>query len=604
MKKNIAIVGAGGLGRETACCLQAINHACPTWNFIGFFDDMVPAGTENEYGRILGTTEDLNAWQEPLAVVLAIASPAVLERLSRQLDNPRLEFPNIIAPDVKLYDGASLCMGRGNLVGPGHVFSCQVTMGDFNLFSCGSLIGHDVRLGNCNVIANGCKVSGAVHAGDGNFLGAGAVVLPCKTIGNHVTLGANSTLTCDAREAGTWAGCPATWKKPAAGAAPEQAAPSAPGKPATIWLSLAQTGEAEEQFVREAFRSKWVTTVGPNVDAFERELEEYLGGGHVVALGSGTSAIHLGLLMLGVQPGDEVICQSMTFAASANPIVYQGATPVFIDSEERTWNMCPALLEEAIADRIRQTGRTPRAIVPVDLYGMPADLDAILEVAGRYGIPVLEDAAEALGSEYKGKKCGLFGTYSAFSFNGNKIITTSGGGALRCPDEESRNKVKFYATQARDAAPHYQHSHIGYNYRLSNICAGIGRGQMRSLPAFLEKRRGIHAEYRRRLADVPGLSLLENPGEAYASNFWLTCVLVHPERAGFDREQLRLALQRAGVESRPLWKPMHLQPVFQSCPHYGRGVSDRLFDQGLCLPSGADLAPADLDRIIDVISNL
>lgn len=606
MKKKIAIVGAGGLGRETACCLRAINDARPTWQFIGFFDDMAPAGTENEYGRILGNTEDLNRWQEPLAVVLAIATPAVLERLAGQIDNPLIEFPNIIAPDAKFYDSASVEMGRGNLVGFGHVFSCHVTMGDFNLLSCGSLIGHDVTMGNYNVVANGCKVSGAVRLGNGNFLGAGAVVLPCKALGNRVTLGANSTLTRDALEAGTWAGCPATLKKatPAAASASEPASPSTPEKPATIWLSLAQTGSAEEEYVREAFASKWVTTVGPNVDAFEHELEEYLGGGHIVALASGTSALHLGLLMLGVRPGDEVICQSMTFAASANPIVYLGATPVFVDSESSTWNMSPELLEKAIADRIRQTGRTPRAIVPVDLYGMPADLDAILDVAGRYGIPVLEDAAEALGSEYKGKKCGLFGTYSAFSFNGNKIITTSGGGALRCPDEESRNKVKFYATQARDAAPHYQHSHIGYNYRLSNVCAGIGRGQMRSLPAFLEKRRALHAEYRRRLAERPGLTLLENPTEAYASNFWLTCVLVDPARAGFDREELRLALQRHGVESRPLWKPMHLQPVFNSCPYYGAGVSEDLFERGLCLPSGANLSHGDQQRILDVIFNL
>ena len=266
--------------------------------------------------------------------------------------------------------------------------------------------------------------------------------------------------------------------------------------------------------------------------------------------------------------------------------------------------MSPEMLEEAIRDRIRQTGRTPKAIIPVDLYGMPASMGEIMEIAGKYGIPVLEDAAEALGSEYRGRKCGVFGTYGAFSFNGNKIITTSGGGALCCPDEESRNRVKFYATQARDQAPHYEHTHIGYNYRLSNVCAGIGRGQMLSLPSFLEKRRGIHEEYRRRLSGVPGLSLLENPDSRYHSNHWLTCVQVNPEEARFDRETLRLALQKAGVESRPLWKPMHLQPVFRSCPFYGSGVSDRLFEQGLCLPSGASLAGEDVDRIIDVLLNL
>ena len=595
MKKNIAIIGAGGFGRETACCLRAINGESPSWNLIGFFDDGVAAGTENEYGRVLGTVEELNAWKEPLSVVIAIASPRALERISGLLDNPLLDFPNIIAPDVKFYDRDRVAMGKGNVISFGHIFSCHVGMGDFNLFSCGSLIGHDVTLGNWNVVANGCKVSGGVTLGNANFLGAASVVLPCRTVKENVVLGANSTLVRDALEGGTYAGCPAVLKKKPA---------PAPEKKSTIWLSLAQTGEAEERFVHEAFESKWVTTVGPNVDAFERELEEYLGETHVVALASGTSALHLGLVMLGVGPGDEVLCQSMTFAASANPIIYQGASPVFVDSEEKTWNMSPEMLEEAIRDRIRRTGRTPKAIIPVDLYGMPASMGEIMEIAGKYGIPVLEDAAEALGSEYRGRKCGVFGTYGAFSFNGNKIITTSGGGALCCPDEESRNRVKFYATQARDQAPHYEHTHIGYNYRLSNVCAGIGRGQMLSLPSFLEKRRGIHEEYLRRLSGVPGLSLLENPDSRYHSNHWLTCVQVNPEEARFDRETLRLALRKAGVESRPLWKPMHLQPVFRSCPFYGSGVSDRLFEQGLCLPSGASLTGGDMDLIIDVMATL
>ena len=332
MKKNIAIVGAGGFGRETACCLRAINEASSAWNLIGFFDDKVPAGSENEYGRVLGTVEALNAWKEPLSVVLAIASPDALKRISGRLDNALLDFPNIVAPDVKFYDRGSVSMGKGNVISFGHVFSCHVDMGDFNLFSCGSLIGHDVALGHWNVVANGCKVSGGVMRGDSNFLGAASVVLPCRRVENHVVLGANSTLVRDALEEGTYVGCPAVLKK---------SARPAPEKKSVIWLSLAQTGEAEERFVREAFESKWVTTVGPNVDAFERELEEYLGERHVVALASGTSALHLGLVMLGVGPGDEVLCQSMTFAASANPIVYQGASPVFVDSEEKTWNMSP-----------------------------------------------------------------------------------------------------------------------------------------------------------------------------------------------------------------------------------------------------------------------
>lgn len=369
-----------------------------------------------------------------------------------------------------------------------------------------------------------------------------------------------------------------------------------------IWLSLARMGGREKEFVQQAFDTNWVVPLGPNVDGFERDLADFLGEDRqIVALSSGTAALHLALIMLGVEAGDEVVCQSFTFAASANPITYLGATPVFVDSEADTWNMDPVMLERAIQDRLEKTGQLPKAIIPVHLYGMPADMEAIMQVAARYAIPVLEDAAEALGSELNGQKCGTFGHFGVLSFNGNKMITTSGGGALVCRTVEEASKAKFYATQARDLAPHYEHSEIGYNYRMSNVCAGIGRGQMLMLDEFIERRRAIHQHYQQALAHIAGLTVMKQPSEAFGSNFWLTCVQVDLEQAGFTREALRMALDADNIESRPLWKPMHLQPVFAAAPYYGNGVSLQLFEQGLCLPSGTTLSDADINRVVNSI---
>ena len=371
----------------------------------------------------------------------------------------------------------------------------------------------------------------------------------------------------------------------------------------------------EQEFIQEAFDTNWVVPLGPNVNAFEKSLQDFLIGNgelkvenkdkRVVALSAGTAALHLGLILLGVGEGDEVICQSFTFSASANPIAYQGATPVFVDSEGDTWNMDPELLEMAIKDRLEKTGRLPKAIIPVHLYGMPGRMDEIMEVANRYGIPVLEDSAEALGSEYKGRKCGTFGEFAALSFNGNKMITTSGGGALVCPCEERAKRALFYATQAREQAPHYQHEKIGYNYRMSNICAGIGRGQMYVLEEHVASRREIHDLYVRLLDGVKGVKVMCQPaGGDFNSNYWLTCITVEPEVAGFTREDVRLALDADNIESRPLWKPMHLQPVFKNAPFYGNGTSERLFEIGLCLPSGPTLTNQDVERVVQVVKQL
>jgi len=364
-------------------------------------------------------------------------------------------------------------------------------------------------------------------------------------------------------------------------------------------------GGTEQQYIEEAFATNWVAPLGPNVAGFEHDLERYLGGGvSVGALSSGTAAIHLGLILLGVQAGDEVLCQSMTFSASANPILYLGATPVFVDSETQTWNICPVALEAAIIDRIAK-GKKPKVIIAVHLYGVPYQVEAIRAIAKAYDIPILEDSAEALGSSYKGKKCGTFGDIGVLSFNGNKIITTSGGGAIVTPTAALKEKAVFYATQSRDVAPHYQHSHVGYNYRMSNICAGIGRGQMEVLESHVAYRRAMHDFYAALFAPIAGITVYSVPNSDYFSNYWLTAITIDASQTnGLDREGLRLALEAANIESRPLWKPMHMQPIFKSYPYYGQGVAASLFDCGLCLPSGSNLTSADRQRIQDVILSI
>jgi len=364
-----------------------------------------------------------------------------------------------------------------------------------------------------------------------------------------------------------------------------------------IWLSSPHMGGNELKYIHEAFDHNWVAPLGPNVNGFEEDLEKFLNSDvQVAALSAGTAALHLALIECGVNYGDEVICQSMTFSASANPIAYQGAIPVFVDSEADTWNMCPIALKDAIRDRFAN-GKKPKAIIVVHLYGMPAKMDEILSVAKEFDIPVIEDAAEGLGSTYKGKACGTFGRFGILSFNGNKIITTSGGGALVCHTKEDKDKAVFLSTQARDNAPHYQHSHIGYNYRMSNICAGIGRGQMEVLGDRIEARRGMTRFYSDLFAGIDGVRVLTEPSEDYYSNHWLAAITIDEALTGVSREDLRLALLEDNIESRPLWKPMHLQPVFEKSPYYGSNVAEKLFDTGLCLPSGSNLTDAEKKRI-------
>ena len=417
-----------------------------------------------------------------------------------------------------------------------------------------------------------------------------------------------------------------------------------------IYLCLAHMSGQEQKYIKEAFDTNWVVPLGPNVNGFEEDLKQFVEsnpngekmswaqthGKEVVALSAGTAAVHLSLIALGVQAGDEVICQSFTFCASCNPIKYLGATPVFVDSEHDTWNMDPLLLEEAIKDRIDKTGRKPKAIVVVYLYGMPAKIEEILAIAQKYDIPLVEDAAEGFGSRYKGRVCGTFGEYGVLSFNGNKMITTSGGGALICPNNEAKQNVMFYATQARESYPYYQHEQIGYNYRMSNICAGIGRGQMTVLNEHILHHKKLAALYEELFANISGITFHRNPSEEIDSNYWLNTITLAPElhvkgeekayaekvqgavggAAGVTHnalsthtdcepnknvEAMRMALDAAGIESRPLWKPMHLQPVYKGCPSYINGVSESLFKIGLCLPSGPYVSEKDVARIVTEI---
>ncbi|MDT0689840.1 aminotransferase class I/II-fold pyridoxal phosphate-dependent enzyme [Salegentibacter sp. F188] len=374
-----------------------------------------------------------------------------------------------------------------------------------------------------------------------------------------------------------------------------------------IWLSSPHMGGKEQQYINEAFDKNWVAPLGPNVSGLEEDIQDFLFTentikGQVAALSSGTAALHLALILLGVKRGDEVICQSMTFAASANPIAYLGATPVFIDSECDTLNLSPEYLREAVIDRIKK-GKKPKAIVAVHLYGMPYKVDEIHTIAAEYDIPVIEDSAEALGSSYKGKKCGTFGDIAVLSFNGNKIITTSGGGALISKTMEHKKRAVYLATQARDDAPHYQHSEIGYNYRMSNICAGIGRGQMRVLDDRVKERRKMNSFYEQIFKNNSEIKVQKEPTNDYFCNHWLSVIFFKSGPNQFSKEGLRLHLEKENIESRPLWKPMHMQPVFADAPFYGSNEAEDLFLRGLCLPSGSNLTEEDRGRISKSIQN-
>ncbi len=490
-------------------------------------------------------------------------------------------------------------IGEGSVVMAGAIINPDVTIGTHCIINTGAIIEHDCKIADFVHISPNAALAGGVEIGEGSHIGIAAAVIQGIKIGKWVTVGAGAIIINDIPDYAVVVGNPGRITKY------NIENTTLKMNKSKIWLSSPHMGGTEQKYVQEAFDNNWIAPLGPNVNGLESDLEAYLGeDSKVGALSSGTAAIHLGLILLGVEAGDAVICQSMTFSASANPILYLGATPVFIDSEIETWNLCPLALEEAIIDSITK-GKKPKAIIAVHLYGVPYKVDEVRVVADRYGIPILEDSAEALGSSYKGQKCGTFGDIGVLSFNGNKIITTSGGGAIVTPTKALKNRAIFYATQSRDNAPHYQHSEIGYNYRMSNICAGIGRGQMEVLDDHVALRRNINAFYVALFKDIPNVTVFISPNENYFANHWLSAIVIEPDyNNGCDREKLRLAFEDANIESRPLWKPMHMQPIFAAYPYYGNKVAETLFDNGLCLPSGSNLTDDDRTRIAAVVHQI
>ena len=486
-------------------------------------------------------------------------------------------------------------IGEGSVVMAGAIINQDVTIGTHCIINTGAVIEHDCKIDDFVHISPNAAVAGGVEIGEGTHIGIAAAVIQGIKIGKWVTVGAGTIIINDIPDYAVVVGNPGRIIK-------YNIENNVKINKSKIWLSSPHMGGNEQKYVKEAFDNNWIAPLGPSVNGLENDLEDYLGEeSNVGALSSGTAAIHLGLILLGVEAGDAVICQSMTFSASANPILYLGATPVFIDSEIETWNLCPLALEESILDGIAKN-KKPKVIIAVHLYGVPYKIDEVRVVADKYGIPILEDSAEALGSSYKGQKCGTFGDIGVLSFNGNKIITTSGGGAIVTSSKKLKDKALFFATQSRDDTPHYQHSEVGYNYRMSNICAAIGRGQMEVLDAHVSLRIKMHDFYADLFKDIIGIDVFSSPNADYSANYWLSAILISPDAThGITMEELRSAFEKENIESRPLWKPMHMQPIFADYPYYGRKVAQTLFENGLCLPSGSNLTNKDRARIAAVV---
>ncbi|HEX6924644.1 MAG TPA: NeuD/PglB/VioB family sugar acetyltransferase [Longimicrobiaceae bacterium] len=588
--------GGGGHGKVVADLIRAAGHEVA--GFIDADPDRFGAVVEPGGGRV-------TALQEPF-----IATLRATRRLPEGVDavavavgdnRRRLELcdllgdliaPALVHPHATVSPTARI--GGGTVVFAGAVVNSGAEVGRGVIVNTGAIVEHDCHIGDGAHLSPGVALGGGVSIGRRSWIGLGASVIHRVSVGHDVTVGAGAAVIRDVEDSSCVVGVPA---RPIL-----RSGETAIERPKRIYLSPPHMSGLETQFVSEAFRSNWVAPLGPNVDQFEAEFCDAVGVSHAVALSSGTAALHLALRLIGVGPGDEVLVSTLTFAASVNPILYLGASPIFIDSEEVSWNLDPALLAEVLEERSRN-GPMPRALVLVHLYGQTANLDPIQEICRRYGVALVEDAAEALGATYRGRPAGSFGQAGIYSFNGNKIITTSGGGMLVSDDEELVEHARMLATQARDPAPHYQHSEIGYNYRMSNVLAGIGRGQIRVLPERVEARRRNFERYYEALRSVPGIGFMPEAPWGHATR-WLTCITVDPKEFGRDREDVLRCLEALDVEARPVWKPMHLQPVFAGYPSVGGAVAERLFTAGLCLPSGSNLAESDIARVIDAIVRL
>ncbi len=568
------VLGAGGHGKVVAEAARA----CGAFDFRGFVDhDRSRWGTEWDGVPIHGSPDALDA---DASIALGVGDNRARSEAMRGLDGKRIA--TVVHPSAVVARTARL--GDGTYVGPMAVVHADAEIGRGCIVNSAAVVEHDCRLGDYVHVSPRATLGGGVTVGEGTHLGLGAVLLPGLSVGAWTTLGAGAVMVESLPDRVTAMGVPAR-QRPVPGS--------------RIYLSPPHLGDDEWALVREAFASNWIAPLGPHVDAFEAEFSRAVGAPHSAALSSGTAALHLALRRLGVKLGDTVFCSTLTFVASANPILYQGGTPVFIDSDETSWNMDPDLLADEL-DRASRAGRLPRAVVVVHLYGQSADIDPILAACERHGVPLVEDAAEALGARYRGRSPGTFGRFGIFSFNGNKIITTSGGGMLVTADGSEASTVRFLASQARTPAAHYEHEVVGFNYRLSNVLAAIGRGQLRRLEERVAARRETFAFYQQALGAVPGIAFMPEAPYGEASR-WLSVILVDPEAFGADADEIRRHLEGADIEARPVWKPMHRQPLFAHCRVVGGGVADRLFRRGLCLPSGSSLRDEDRARVVETL---
>ena len=583
---DLVIIGAGGFGREVFWLVDRINRHCPSWRVLGFLDDNLTAlDSFDGYPRILGNVAHYGALNRP-HLACAIGHPKIRRAVVDRLAQDDVPWATLVDPTVSFGPGST--MGRGCIFLKNANVTTDVTIGDHVHFGCAAQAGHDSSIGNYSTLCGHVDVNGGAMVEEGVFIGSHGCILPRMRVEAWSTVGGGTVPIRTVRNQTTVFGVPA-----------KEIGGTRPAAPPRIYLSPPHMSDDDRAMLLDAFDSNWIAPSGPDVDAFEREFAAKVGVPDAVSLSSGTAALHLAMVLLGVGPGDEVLTSTLTFVATANAIRYCGAAPIFIDSDAATWNLDPALLTEEIEDCVRR-GKSPKAVLAIDLYGQCADYEAIRTVCARYDIPLVEDAAEALGASYRGRPAGVLGDIGCYSFNGNKVITTSGGGMLIARDSKLVCKARFLATQAREPVMGYEHREMGYNYRLSNLLAAVGRGQLRVLDARVAQRRANNDFYRQALGDLPGISFMPRDVNG-RSNCWLTCVIIDPDRFGADREQVRQALEADNIEARPVWKPMHLQPLYSGCRTRGGDVASRLFYYGLCLPSGSNLSPTERQRVVDVI---